>query len=88
MKLTYQLHIRNEKFGNILDERFVDQTQMKLFLKSIHTCLELKEDFSFFDGELFLIHIPYLILKDSLILRSIENLEVTSIIETRAKNKN
>jgi hypothetical protein len=36
----------------------------------VHGALELKEDLTFFDGNTFLVHIPYNFLKNSVVLTS------------------
>lgn len=68
INLNYNIRIENEKFGKLMNETFVDRTQFKLFLKMIHGCLELKEDLTFFNGEDFLVNIPYKYLADSIVL--------------------
>jgi hypothetical protein len=73
----------NEKFGNLLTESFVDQTQFKIFLKMIDGALNLNEDLSYFDGNTFLVHIPHKILKDSVILTNV--VEVT--LNEQIRNK-
>lgn len=64
------IKIEHEKFGVLLSETFVDPTQFKLFLKMIHGCLELKNDLTFFNGQDFLVHIPYKHLVNSIVLAS------------------
>jgi hypothetical protein len=73
----------NEKFGNLLTESFVDQTQFKIFLKMVDGALNLNEDLSYFDGNTFLVHIPHKILKDSVILTNV--VEVT--LNEQIRNK-
>ena len=63
--LNYNIRIESEKFGILMNETFVDRTQFKLFLKMVHGCLELKNDLTFFNGEDFLINIPYKYLSES-----------------------
>ncbi len=65
---TYNIRIENEKFGTMLNETFIDSTQFKLFLKMIHGCLELKSNLTFFNGNDFLINIPYKYLSESIVL--------------------
>lgn len=69
--INHSVKIVNEKFGTLLSESFVDATQFKIFLKMIDGALNLNEDLSFYDGELFLIHIPNRILKDSVVLTTL-----------------
>jgi hypothetical protein len=69
--VNHNINILNEKFGTILSESFVDPIQFKIFLKMVDGALNLKEDLSFYDGNMFLVHIPHKILKESIILTSI-----------------
>jgi hypothetical protein len=80
---NHKITIMNEKFGNLLTESFVDQTQFKIFLKMIDGALNLNEDLSYFDGNTFLVHIPHKILKDSVILTNV--VEVT--LNEQIRNK-
>jgi hypothetical protein len=73
----------NEKFGVLLSESFVDQTQFKIFLKMVDGALNLNEDLSFYDGNLFLVHIPHKILKESIVLTNMT--PVT--LEEQVRNK-
>lgn len=60
--------IQHKVFGLILQETFVDAIQFKIFLQMIDGVLTEKTDLDFFNGKSFLIHIPYDILKESVIL--------------------
>ena len=66
--VNHKINIINENFGTILSESFVDPIQFKIFLKMVDGALNLKEDLSFYDGNLFLVHIPHKILKESIVL--------------------
>ena len=46
------------KYGELINETFVDETQFKIFLKMIHTALALGNDFTTYNGKDFLIHVP------------------------------
>ena len=85
IKSTFQhtITIVNEKFGDLLNESFVDPIQFKIFLKMVDGALNLKENLSYFDGNTFLVHIPHRILKDSVILTNVK--EVT--IGEQVRNK-
>jgi len=80
---NHKITIINEKFGTLLTESFVDQTQFKIFLKMVDGSLNLKEDLSYFDGNTFLVHIPHKILKESVILTNV--VEVTLGEQVRNK---
>lgn len=78
IKQTFQhtITIVNEKFGDLLNESFVDPIQFKIFLKMVDGALNLKEDLSYFDGNTFLVHIPHKILKESLILTNVKEVSI------------
>ena len=81
--VKHNIRIVHEKFGNLVDESFVDSTQFKLFLKMVHGCIELKNDLSFFNGVDFLIHIPAKHLVECIIMTSMD--EVTMVDQVRSK---
>ena len=80
---NHTIKIMNEKFGTILSESFVDQTQFKIFLKMVDGALNLNEDLSYYDGNIFLVHIPHKILKESVILTNM----VPVTLEEQVRNK-
>lgn len=80
---NYTIKIENEKFGILLEESFFDRTQFKLFLKMIHGCLELKNDLTFFNGDDFLVNIPYKSLKDSIITTKTKQYEFTDHVKSK-----
>jgi hypothetical protein len=69
--INHTIKIVNEKFGIMLSESFVDPTQFKIFLKMIDGALNLNQDLSFYDGEFFMVHIPFKVLKESVILTNL-----------------
>lgn len=75
--------IKHEKLGVLFDESIEDTIQFKLFLNFIHSSLELKNDLTFFNGQNFLIHIPYKILKVSLIISKTEKLELSDHLKSK-----
>jgi hypothetical protein len=61
--------IIHPEFGQLLNEQFEDeQDQHKIYLNAIHSALALKNPLTMFNGVDNLIHIPYNILKDCLIV--------------------
>jgi hypothetical protein len=40
------------KFGELINETFLNETQFKIFLNMLHTSLELNENFSTFNGRI------------------------------------
>jgi hypothetical protein len=79
----HNIKIVSEKFGDLLNESFIDPTQFKLFLKMVHGCIELKNDLTFFNGVDFMIHIPYKYLCDSIVMTSLD--EVSIVDQVRSK---
>jgi hypothetical protein len=81
---TFGIKIINPQFGELLNEKFIDGIQFKLFLKMIQGTLELKNDLTFFNGVDFLIHIPYTILVGSMILTNItSDVTMTDIVKSK-----
>ena len=80
---TFNIKIENEKFGVILNEKFIDATQFKLFLKMINGCIELQNNLTFFNGVDFFIHIPYTKLVDSIISTKVDNYDMTEIVKSK-----
>jgi hypothetical protein len=49
--------IVHPKYGEVLNETFMDEVQFKLFLKMVHVSIELGENLTTFNGKDFLIQI-------------------------------
>lgn len=77
--------ITHPTHGKLVDETFLDQVQFKLFLKMIHSCLELKENFSTFNGKDFLVHIPYQVLRESIIVGNTVETTFTEVALMKSK---
>lgn len=82
----YTIRIVHEKFGEMVNETFVDTTQFKLFLKMTQGCLELGNNLTFFNGLDFLIHIPYKHLIDSIILTSTDLHTTTDQVRSKIES--
>lgn len=77
--------ITHPTHGKLVDETFLDQVQFKLFLKMIHSCLELKENFFTFNGKDFLVHIPYQVLRESIIVGNTVETTFTEVALMKSK---
>ena len=66
-----------------MNESFVDAIQFKLFLKLVHGCLELKTDLDFFNGTDFLVHVPYKILKDCVIITNNQTVTAGQVAKSK-----
>jgi len=82
---THNIKIQHEVFGVILNENFVNATQFKLFLKMIQGCIELKNDLTFFNGQDFLVHIPYNHLVCSIITTNVDLYTLSEHLITKSK---
>jgi hypothetical protein len=80
---NHTIRIMNEKFGTLLTESFVDPIQFKIFLKMVDGALNLGEDLSYFDGNTFLVHIPNKILKESIILTNVSEINVVEQVRNK-----
>ena len=83
---NHTIRIMNEKFGNLLTESFVDPIQFKIFLKMVDGALNVGEDLSYFDGNTFLVHIPHKILKESVILTNVSEINVIEQVRNKIEN--
>jgi hypothetical protein len=76
----------NEKFGTLLSESFVDPIQFKIFLKMVDGALNLKEDLSYFDGNTFLVHIPFKVLNESVILTNVTEINLNEQVRNKIES--
>jgi len=75
--MNTSIKIQHKVYGVICEEIFVEAIQFKIFLQSIHGCLKSKVDLDFFNGQNFLLHIPYEVLKESVINTKFESMTLT-----------
>jgi len=82
-KMGFNIKVVSDKFGDLINETFMDQTQFKIFLKMVHVALVLEEDLSFFNGDTFLVHIPSKVLKDSVIFTNVKQVSLTEQVKSK-----
>jgi hypothetical protein len=82
--MTHNIRViyKNE---NLINENFADKIQFKLFLKAIHGSLQLKNTLQFFNGNDFLVNIPYKILSKCVILTKVEEYTITDHLINKSK---
>ena len=80
-----KVKVQHELFGTLVDETFVDPIQLKLFLKTINACIELKTDLTFFNGVNFFLHVPSKHLVDSVITTKMEPTTLTEQFSKKSK---
>lgn len=82
---TQSIKIQNENLGFLLSEDFVDPTQFKLFLKLVNGCFVTESDLTFFNGQDCFIHIPFRILKNSVITTQVQPYTLSNHIINKSK---
>jgi len=82
MKVVKILH---PQFGILQEEIFEDATQFKLYLKLVHSCLELKQDLTTFNGKDFLLHIPHALLKDCMVMGNVQQVTLAEYAIQKSK---
>jgi len=82
--MSYNIKINYNK-EVLIDETFSDAVQFKLFLKSIHGCLALKNTLMFYNGNDFLVNIPYEILAKCIIYTKTKEYTLTDHLVAKSK---
>lgn len=83
MNKGFNIKIVHDNMGMLLNETFSNGDQFKLFLRLVDGCLAHRSDFDFFNGEDFLSHIPYRILKDSVIMTNVNEMSMTDLVKSK-----
>ncbi len=82
-KIGNNIKIQNEKFGILLNETFYDEIQFKIFLKLLNGSFVLENDLFFYNGETFLINIPFDVLKNSVVTTSTVEMDMVEPIKSK-----
>ena len=78
--------IIHPQFGQLLNQEFENELdQHKVYLNAIHSALSLKNSLSMFNGVDNLIHIPYDILKECVIVGSTSSMTLGQYAVTKMK---
>jgi len=78
--------IIHPEFGQLLNQEFDNElNQHKIYLNAIHSALALKNTLSMFNGVDNLIHIPYNILKECVIVGSTSSMTLGEYAATKIK---
>ena len=80
------LIIIHPQFGHLLNQEFDnEQDQHKIYLNAVHSAITLKNPLSMFNGVDNLIHIPYNILKECVIVGSTSSMTLGQYAVTKIK---
>ena len=77
--------IVHPKYGEVLNETFMDEVQFKLFLKMVHVSIELGENLTTFNGKDFLIHIPFNMLKECMVIGLAKEVSMAEVVVAKSK---
>jgi hypothetical protein len=77
--------IIHPKFGEVLNETFMDEVQFKIFLNMVHSSIELNQNLSTFNGKDFLIHVPSNILKECLVIGQAKEMSIAEVVLAKSK---
>jgi len=77
--------IVHPKYGEVLNETFMDDVQFKLFLKMIHASIELGDNLSTFNGKDFLIHVPAQMLKECMVIGLAKEVSMAEMVVAKSK---
>ena len=85
MNTIHNIRIYHDEHGEILNMEFTDSTQMKLFIKMIHSSLELSTDFRYYDADCFFVSIPLHILTRCLITTDSKVYKLSNHLKNKLK---
>jgi hypothetical protein len=85
MATVKHIKIVHPKYGEIISETFINETQFKIFLTMVHTSLEMNENLSTYNGKNFLLHVPKEILKESLVIGTEKELSLSEVVVAKSK---
>jgi hypothetical protein len=77
--------IVHPKYGEVLNETFMDEIQFKLFLKMVHASIELGENLTTYNGKDFLIHVPSNILKECMVIGTSKDVSMAEVVVAKSK---
>ena len=77
--------IIHPQFGLLLEDSYQDAVQFKLFLNLVHSCLELNQDLTTFNGRDFLLHSPYTLLRESIVLGNVKEVTLAEYAIQKSK---
>ena len=81
------IKIEHPKFGILQEKSFDDDIQFKIYLKMVHSCLELKEDLTTSNGNDFLLHVPYDLLRSSMVIGNVQKISLAEYAIQKSKTQ-
>jgi hypothetical protein len=85
MATINKIKITHPEYGNFLNDKFDDDVQYEIFLNLIHSCLELKQDFTSYNGKDYLLHIPYNVFRECIIIGVPEEVSLANYAIVKSK---
>ncbi len=85
MATVKSILVVHPKYGELINETFMDEIQFSIFLKMLHISLASGDDFTTYNGNDFLIYLPNNILKECLLLGTVNNVLVSEVVNFKSK---
>lgn len=85
MATLKHIMIVHSKFGEVLNETFMDEVQFKIFLNMVHSSIEMNQNLSTFNGKDFLVHVPSSILKECLVIGNSKEMSMAEVVMAKSK---
>jgi len=85
MATVKSILVVHPKYGELISETFLDETQHKIFLKMLHTAVAFGNDFNTYNGKDFFIHVPSVMLKECLILGQTQEVSMSDVVVAKSK---
>lgn len=85
MAAVKNILLTHPTMGDLINEIFGDEVQFKLFLKMVQASIALKEDLTTFNGNDFLVHIPYNVLKECVVIGQLKEITMSEVLVAKSK---
>ena len=85
MANIHQIKINHPAMGELLNDTYQNTVQFNIFLNLIHSCLELKQDLTTYNGKDFLIHVPHTVLRECVVISRIEDVSLAEYAISKSK---
>jgi hypothetical protein len=85
MLVQKYINIVHPTMGKLVQETFVDEVQFRLFLQLVHSCIELKQNLTSFNGRDFLVHIPHKLLVECVVIGNTNEVSMGEYVAVKSK---
>ena len=85
MLVQKYINIVHPTMGKLVQETFVDEVQFRLFLQLVHSCIELKQNLTSFNGRDFLVHVPHKLLVECVVIGNTAEVTMGEYVTVKSK---